>query len=497
MLKYCFFCYIIVILTSNLYSQNISSFLAEEFSQSLINDSNNLERFVYPLELEYSNRLGITYEEQKYKFIISNDLDPSIKTDLAKGKLKHKITIDSLNGEYSKVILHIPSKEIINEYYFYNSYLISKPFYSSRDWKIKISRFFNFHISDTTLFNEYSINKLDSFVEKMLRFLEFSENEINRLQSEKIHYYLCKDENEIETLTNFRARGMYFIPYDYIISTYSTHFHEILHLLINYKLKSVSLYTLPLLQEGFAVAYGGRGGKEPDVILGLGKFLSQSGFLNYEDLLTRSKFYQTDASLSYPLSGLYVKFLITELGINKFLEIYKNYSGDLERVKKLNLIDYELPTENSWKEFIDIPELRNRINVQEIDQTKYQSKIVDSKNIKIFENSDEYLFKIKHKIGLTIPNSFTNYKSKYFSELFPNGTYRNEKYIINVSEEEISVYNFYNNILVAKYTKGFSINQKTVTNKNGLYLFTIKKYVFDEPLSKYQIREIGSRFNKR
>jgi hypothetical protein len=142
------------------------------------------------------------------------------------------------------------------------------------------------------------------------------------LKKEKIIYILCKDEDEIEKLTGYKARGMFNLAYDYVISTFNCHYHELLHLLMNYKLKNIPPYTHSFLQEGFAVSFGGRGGKEPEVILNLGCFIAESKFLEYKELLSLDKFRNFDVSMSYPLSGLYNNFIISNFGIDNYLKLY-------------------------------------------------------------------------------------------------------------------------------------------------------------------------------
>lgn len=135
--------------------------------------------------------------------------------------------------------------------------------YYSQGWKTTESRFFKFYISTPELFNAYTAERLDNFVLKMSSVLEYSEEDLALLEKEKIFYYFCKDDFEIEKLSGFKTLGIYNLASDLIITTYNCHYHEICHLLMNYKIKNVPLFTHPLLQEGFAVAYGGRGGREP------------------------------------------------------------------------------------------------------------------------------------------------------------------------------------------------------------------------------------------
>ncbi|MGB8320657.1 MAG: hypothetical protein WCE54_21170, partial [Ignavibacteriaceae bacterium] len=364
------------------------------------------------------------------------------------------------------------------------SYLVSSPFYFGRKWLKEESKFFIFHISNPLLFNHYAEEKLDNFVDKICNVLKLSNDRVEKLKDNKIHYYLCSDTGEIKSFTGYEARGLYYLPYDYIISTFNCHYHEILHLLINYKLKTLSLYTLPLLQEGFAVAFGGRGGKEPDVILEMGAFLATSNFLNYNFLLSKQDFNHYDATMTYPLAGLYNKFLIDKLGIDKYINLYKKYSGTETKIEKLKIIPDDLPPAEEWVHYLKNYSDSNSIKIG-IPVSKTFKEIDKVKNIfTISENQSYYLFLIKDTLLLSPAETMNNYRSKLFHELLPDKIYNGEEYAVIADSNEISVYNFYSNNLIAKYVRSFTWLNKKVPHINNLYQFLIEKNIFDKPLNE-------------
>jgi hypothetical protein len=197
------------------------------------------------------------------------------------------------------------------------------------------------------------MDELERFLQRSAALLQLSKADLKVLAREKLIYVLCKDEDEIERLTGYRTRGMYLLPYDYVVTTYSCHYHELLHQLINFKLRSLPLYTHPFLQEGFAVAFGGRGGVAPQTIFQSGVFLNKSGFADYRELFVASDFLQQDASMTYPLSGLYVRFLFERFGTQRFLELYRAYSGSSDIMKQMVLRASDLPSTQVWEKFID------------------------------------------------------------------------------------------------------------------------------------------------
>ena len=258
-----------ILFSVNLFAQKLSASVSERFIHSLIYDSNDIKSFLLPEELAASDQLGISYSGVSSKFLISNDIEPEIKKGIINGTLHYELKIELLKENYSRLSFAVPGTNYQKQYYFTDSMLISVPAYFSAGWKIIRSRYFEFHISDPASINEYSMQNLDSYVDKISGILELSSNDKTVLSENKIKYFLCRNEAEIKNLTGFNTMGMYYLPYDYLITTFNSHYHELLHLLINFKLKTQPLYTLPFFQEGFAVAYGGRGGKEPDIFSGM------------------------------------------------------------------------------------------------------------------------------------------------------------------------------------------------------------------------------------
>jgi hypothetical protein len=463
-----------------LFSQNLSALVSERIIHSLIYDANDIKSFLLPEELSASEQLGISYSGISYKFLISNDIDREIKKEIINGNLQYDLSIDLLKGNYSRLSFSVHEKNYQKQYYFRDSMLISSPMYYSAEWKIIRSRYFEFHISDPASLNEYSMRNLDSYVDKISRILGLSSSEIAILFENKIKYFLCKDEAEIKNLTGFNTMGMYYLPYDYLITPYNSHYHELLHLLMNFKLKTLPLFTLPFFQEGFAVAYGGRGGKESDIFSSMAVYLNKSGFMNYIEILNLEDFKKVDASMSYPVSGLYNKFLIDKLGIDKYLKLYRKYSSDDSGINMLSVDTLEFPSYNEWNKFQDSvsenPALKTGNNIY----TGDYNLLLDKNNYRIYTNSTSYLFEIKDTALLVSWDKYPGYISSKYREIFPTRNYDSQKYLITADSSEISVYNLFTNNLIAKYVSSFAVPPKNVRRKDGFYIFTLPHNLFDK-----------------
>jgi len=447
---------------------------ASQFIEAIINDSDSLEAFVLPEELGLSNRLGIKYEGIKHKFLISYEIPQQIIENIREGNAKYALNIEKIDEEYS--ILHFITENYETKYYFKNNFLISPPYFYYNNWKKIETEHFVFYVSEQNYFNQYSIDQLENFVKNIFSILKYTKEEIAVLKKEKLIYILCQDEDEIEKLTGYKARGLGNLAYDYLITTYNCHYHEVLHILINLKLKKLPLYTHPFFQEGFAVAFGGRGGYEPGIILNLGKFLEQSDFLKFNQLFSTEEYKTFDVSMSYPLSGLYNSFLINDTGIDEYLKLYLEYSSKDVTGSLIN--KSKLPPELKWIDFVNEYSNKEEIKIDFADE-KFQTLIEDSSYM-LKANGKNYLVETKGNILISTQEKSDKYVSKIFNEFYPDRNYNNEKYLIRIDDSEVAVYNLFTNNLIANYVSGFSTDMKPVPKENDYYKFLINQAIFDE-----------------
>jgi len=455
---------------------------AQGFARALIQDSDSLQQFVQPTELALSRRLGITYSGVQHKFLIGYNLDPRVSTALREGSLEYRLRIEELDGDFSRLRLIVPGhEEFERSFYFEGSQLVSPVYYFSRDWPRRHSRYFVFCVSDTTRFNDASVQRLERFMDSALERLDISSQAGEKLEKEKLYYFLCKDEEEIERLTGFPSRGMGLLAYDYVLTTFNCHYHELLHLLVNFKLGTTPLYTHPFLQEGIAVAMGGRGGKEPRVILDLGAFLAQSGYLDYRSLLDPRGFAGLDASMSYPLSGLYSAFLLDDLGVDSYLELYRKYSGTAEEVSGRAIEESDLPPPGRWSNFLN--GYTQYGNIRFCSFPAEPKPILESVGASVHDAGDDYYFRLKGSLLIEGGPVNRSYRSPLFEELVPGGAYSGEKYLVVANQEEIKVYDLLTGNLTANFVSAFAVvPQEIPAGEDGLFEFCVRKEVFDEPM---------------
>lgn len=472
---------ILLLIPASLSAQTLSRNEADAFARDLLWNGDTLNSWFDRNSLAVSHRLGIEYDGARCKNLIGNDIDKAVKENVQNGHVKYSIKLDSLGMGYTRLVLSTGTIIPPREFYFYGNRCISPLAFFARKWTIIDSKHFRFFVSDSTCFNSYCIEKLESFLDRAAKTICIPDKDLHVVQKEKIYYYFCKDENEIEQLTGFRARGMCNLAYDAVISTYSNHFHELLHLLINYRLRHLPLYTHPFLQEGFAVDYGGRGGMESTVMMELGKFLWLSHSVDFPSLLSKAEFERLDASVSYPAAGLYNEFLFETIGGEQYLKLYRKHSGSAGDSTVLLIDPGELPPMSAWQSYLQKRAQESPIILDSVPQSA--GMIFENEQAGIFgDSSAYYYFALSDSLLLPGDLALPGYVSRIFREHFPGRAYRGEKYLIRAAAQEISVYNLFTNSLIANYATSFSLPPKNVPRQGNTYYFGIRRTVFDDPI---------------
>lgn len=447
--------------------------IPEKFFDALIYDKSEISDYINTDELKHSCRLGIEYTGVKNKILIGYELPDEIKSGITGGKYKYEIKEQPLADTYTEVTFNVPAANYSRKYYFDNGFVTNSTYYPWL-WEKKESKYFTFRIEEPKYFNDYCIKRLDDFVDMIADTLGFTISERRILEREKIGYFFCKDEASVEKITGFKAKGMAMLGSDEVVTSFQTHFHEVAHILINYKLKTLGLYTLPFFMEGFAVAVGGRGGMAPRVVTDLGYFLQKTGQLTYDSILTFEQFRSMDGSMSYPVSGLYNSFLLSKLGGEKYLKLYKKVNGDLEHVKKLNADFLKLPSIELFESYLEKYEKDTIFYIDSLDilgQSVRNSPFAFKNNfVNFFVNKD-------FQFG---PDD-NYYETKLFSrkskELLGNENIGHQ-FSIFCDSLSVNIYDFYNDELIFSYNRNLNVKPLIVPLIYGHYVFFLKESLF-------------------
>jgi len=472
-----------------LLSQTLHREEAARFIRTLLWNRSALASWFDPREVAVSRRLGIEYDGVAYKQLIGYDINDSIRSLLKTGRAKYLVSVESLDRDESRVTFTTGSAGDSREFFFRGKHWISPLRYYTKDWTTIESEHFKFFLSDPTLFNQYCVEQLEQFVERMAALLRLDDMDMMTLREQKIRYYLCRDEEEIRHLTGFRARGMYNLAYDAIVTTYNTHSHELLHLLVNFKLRHLPLYTHPFFQEGFAVAYGGRGGLEPEVLLPVGRYLYESQDVELATLLEPDGFRQLDPSVSYPAAGLYNRFLVETIGINSYLFLYRQFSSSVGGASTTQITKDLLPDDSLWNRYIQGPAARSAVSLDSLPGNVLILK--DTKTEQVATDFERYFFLLNGSAVFPGAGRFPHYVSQTFLDALPGLPYHGEEYLISATAEQVSVYNLYTNNLIASYAAAFATPSQVVPRIGDRYRFSIRKDVFDDALIPAPARPEG------
>lgn len=460
---------------------------AGAFLRGLLDHPNSMEEFIDAEDLEVAGRLGISYPEAPCKPLISWDLSMQARDLLRQGGIDGQFTIEELDDRHSRLILFPHDPAVTKSWIFRDSKVISSILHGVGDWKIVDSTHFRFFISDSSLFHVANIEALESFLAEQAMLLGMSDKDLDQLSKEKIYYCFCRNADEIRELTGHVARGMYIVSHDIIVSTYSAHFHELAHLLINFKLKKPHLFTHPFFLEGFAVAVGGRGGKSPEILQQLGLSLYRSGWISLDEMLDASGFYSQNASLSYPGSAPYNRFLLDHLGISGYLALYKKYGGDGQTVARMKINRGDLPAETEWLQYLELQPHEGAAGpgAQGLDLTHGPVAFQPLPG-------NRFLGFVTPEMTLAMrgPTS-EEYRSILFEQLIDNHPYEGERILIRVSSEEVGVYDLYTNTMIAHYAWGLSESKIPIPIVDGLFVFHVDRSVFPGGLKdlEYQFGE--------
>ncbi len=478
-------------------------------------DWEKAETYWLPEEIRRSKRLEITYTGTKAKYDCASPLISALE-GIRNNRVKVSVTETIYHDDWAQMSVQLTTTNdsVRVSYYLMESEgdwrLVSPLFIHTRNWRRHDTRYFTVRFSDASLINKHALGELDRFVVSVGKYFALSPLQMERLEEEKIEYYLCGEE-EIKKLTGFFTPGMTNLQFDAIISRHLPHYHEMIHLLMNYALKELPLYTLPCLQEGIAVCLGGRWGKSPGVIFQIGHFTLAQEIFHLEDVLTYDGFHRTvnNPDFSYPLSGIFVKFLIKQFGIERFKSLYRGLSGAEATVRGFSVEDVESEVsetcEMSW---VDI---RNEF-AGYWEQFEFSGlvpggnllpnepmTIVKSASLyaQIWDLDNAYLFEVRAMTdtpsGVILMKSSSSsveesYRSRKFAEHVPDVQYDGEVYGIQFSTSEVGLYNYHTNNLAAKYVSSFSPSADYWESEERIIRFRLEKSILGQEISDFQLR---------
>ena len=232
---------VLVIITLIFYSREISASpqeTVENYIRALIDENwSKAESLWHPDEIAKSKRFGITYDDIPAKYDCASPLMEALD-GIRLGVVKYSVgDVQDHDGWFDITMsLSTPSDSTTHHYYVVpqgNSYVLASPLYlHTKDWKTRESKYCRLIYTDSTLINSHAIDELDRFIAKTCYLLNIPLTRRRHIESEKIDYYLCTQE-QIRLLTGYDVQGVTILPLDAVVTRQLPHKHELSHLLIN------------------------------------------------------------------------------------------------------------------------------------------------------------------------------------------------------------------------------------------------------------------------
>lgn len=223
--------------------------------------------------------------------------------------------------------------------------------HAAEGWTRREGRYIRLFASEATAADEFVVQALDGQVERFARVLQVEESVLARLQAHKLDW-LLGNEAQVAAIVGTPTQGLANLQFDAVITQERFHAHELAHLMVGVWLRELPLYTLPLLQEGLAVHLGGRFGKSPAVEAMLGAFVLANHMTCLDSLLVAESFRIVPPDQAYAVAGVFCGFLIEKLGARGFADLYRALGGTREEVASLDraaiLTRLESATGSTW-----------------------------------------------------------------------------------------------------------------------------------------------------
>ncbi len=371
-------------------------------------------------------------------------------------------------------------------------YLTSRIWWETKSWPTRDTRYIRLYMMDSTLVNDVALAEIDRFVDSLLGVFRATPEQRLRLGSQKILYFLA-DKGTVQSLSAYDVHGVSYRPLDAVITSHLPHEHELTHVVADFLLSPLPMYSLPVLQEGLAVTCGGRWGKSPRVVLGLGAFILQSGLVEPDKILTDRGFHDDAATsdLAYAAAGVLTRYLTESLGWERFATLYRRLSGPEPYVAGLSVNNIQTilseVTGQPWEGLVrSCVAIANESAEHEAgvwpDAGAHPTaslvfeSVSDSLTLRLYTaDSDLYLETSgrvstrQHGLFLTLMSNpaHSGYRSTLFDDQWPGVEYKGEACAIVLESTEAGVYDYRTNTLLAKFAGGFSAGQSFHNDATG------------------------------
>ncbi|MBN2227496.1 MAG: hypothetical protein JW763_09040 [candidate division Zixibacteria bacterium] len=433
-----------------------------------------------PSAVERANRLGIEYENIIFKPDCNS---PAVYCyDQLKeyfvNSLRTQSPLDT--DAFLKIKFDIKPHEKRYEYFYYMQlsgeyfwFTFAEDYYA-REWSTRKTKFFRVHVHPrmSAHYNDFAANALDRFVETVAERLTISKDRLKILEEQKIDYFLCERQYDIDNMCNTKADNFYNQASDAVFSVNFPDFQIVARPLVNFHLQTLPYATVPFLRDGLAVYLGGSWQRSAPVLLDFGEYLLHNRVVEIDSLLVPSDSVPP-FDLTSPASAVLVDYLVQKLGWETFFAQYRELSGSVTDVDKLSALTIKRSLakylKDEWRNIIaainahaDNRDMHGGAIFPGIIKTN--KKLLNDSGL-VVSRSDDWV-----QIEYTAPAGSKPDLALFFGkskELFDKkSSLRDEQYdrdpnligyrfSVRVDKNEIGLYDYATNQLVAKYVYDF------------------------------------------
>ncbi len=208
------------------------------------------------------------------------------------------------------------------------------------------------------------------------------------------------------------------------------------------------------------MAIGGRGGHSTQALMEAGKFLIDTGMVNYSDYNVVESFRAEHPSLSYPVAGLLTRVMLDHYTPQEYIALYKKYSnsrGSLSKIRELKWL-----TEDIIDDYMKDNSFRTIFF--SVDEEEYKN-IYSGETLNISVSKEMLQFKSKGNINFDLKNNSFN-------------DIENGRYSLNCSNEEIKLTDNLLDGVICNWSINFTLSDEQIPFANGYYQFFLDKTVF-------------------
>ncbi len=474
--------------------------------------------FWHPALIETAERLGIEYRGIEYKYDCMSPLTENLDI-LASPvtRIDQSLTHSGPASFKSIVTIKTPEDTLSCEYFVMEDStglnLIPRFWRYLNNLRLVKTKYYNVFYRDDSQLNDIALEDLDTYTETTIRKLGGTDEDLAILEEQRMEYYLARNENEVSELLGFRSHGLYFRPSDIIITYYMPHYHQIALFALSFVHDDMGLVLAPFMQAGTGCMFGGRFGQDRSVMPQIAAFTLENELYKLDDVLTFTGLYDTIANIdfSYPLSLGVIESIYKNHGLDALNKLYSQLSGTINEVKSWDLnhiaevledvtgSSLEDIKKNAASQIVDSRFTVLRVeDVPDSGETVFQSgmaryvlniKVLDGwYNVKVAGYSGETDFAGTITVRGTTGKRFGAFRSFLWRDHFPEMGYRNELYSIQFTPQEIGIYEYFTNRLIAKYVGGFHGRMNII--ENNTLQFRFREDLFEDRMDRLECRLI-------